>query len=218
MEKPDPGAQLSLFEQIDGWRYQLGATNSSAKTTHFLEARHRPHVRVEDDIRTGKQTGTRLFALSLNRDQPGLVRSRHHRRRPAGLATPALPGRSAGQSRTQDLRYRLLRTATHIVRGQRKRKIRIPETWPGRHTWQPACLPARRARHAPTDLTPNQQAPTPTQRINPDPWNPAPTRGESRDSSSADNRGLRHCGGMCQVFAAERTGDTRRDQRSLTYS
>jgi hypothetical protein len=28
------------------------------------------------------------------------------------------------------LRYRLLRTATHIVRGQRKRKIRIPETWP----------------------------------------------------------------------------------------
>jgi hypothetical protein len=28
------------------------------------------------------------------------------------------------------LRYRLLHTAARIVRGQRKRKIRIPQTWP----------------------------------------------------------------------------------------
>ena len=28
------------------------------------------------------------------------------------------------------LRYRLLHTAARIVRGQRKRKIRIPATWP----------------------------------------------------------------------------------------
>ena len=28
------------------------------------------------------------------------------------------------------LRYRLLHTAAWIVRGQRKRKIKIPETWP----------------------------------------------------------------------------------------
>ena len=28
------------------------------------------------------------------------------------------------------LRYRLLHTAARIVRGQRKRTIRIPETWP----------------------------------------------------------------------------------------
>jgi Transposase DDE domain group 1 len=28
------------------------------------------------------------------------------------------------------LRYRLLHTAARIVRGQRKRKIKIPETWP----------------------------------------------------------------------------------------
>jgi hypothetical protein len=29
------------------------------------------------------------------------------------------------------VRYRLLHTAARIIRGQRKRKIRIPETWPG---------------------------------------------------------------------------------------
>ena len=28
------------------------------------------------------------------------------------------------------LRYRLLHTAARLVRGQRKRKIKIPETWP----------------------------------------------------------------------------------------
>ena len=28
------------------------------------------------------------------------------------------------------LRYRILHTAVRLVRGQRKRKIKIPETWP----------------------------------------------------------------------------------------
>ncbi|MGH3804507.1 MAG: hypothetical protein ACRDTD_31090 [Pseudonocardiaceae bacterium] len=56
-EKPHPGAQLSLFEEIDGWRYQLLATNTPGKHAQFLEARHRPHARVEDSTRTGKQTG-----------------------------------------------------------------------------------------------------------------------------------------------------------------
>jgi hypothetical protein len=55
-EKPHPGAQLSLFEEIDGWRYQLPATNTPGTTAQFLEARHRPHARVEDNIRTGKRT------------------------------------------------------------------------------------------------------------------------------------------------------------------
>jgi hypothetical protein len=56
-EKPHPGAQLSLFEDADGWRYQLFATNTPASTAQFLEARHRPHARVEDCIRNGKNTG-----------------------------------------------------------------------------------------------------------------------------------------------------------------
>ena len=56
-EKPHPGAQLSLFEEIDGWRYQICATNTPTGTTQFLEARHRPHARVEDTVRTAKDTG-----------------------------------------------------------------------------------------------------------------------------------------------------------------
>jgi hypothetical protein len=58
-ERPHPGAQLSVFEHRDGYRYQTFATN----TPHgrgglaFLEARHRAHARVEDRIRCAKDTG-----------------------------------------------------------------------------------------------------------------------------------------------------------------
>lgn len=56
-EKPSSGAQLSLLEEADGWRYQICATNTPGRHTQFLEARHRAHARVEDTIRTGKDTG-----------------------------------------------------------------------------------------------------------------------------------------------------------------
>ena len=55
-ERPHPGAQLSLFEAHDGWRYQAFATNTGSGTLQFLEARHRAHARVEDRIRCGVDT------------------------------------------------------------------------------------------------------------------------------------------------------------------
>ena len=59
-ERPHPGAQLTLFEAADGWRYSLWATNRPAATrgwlgqNAYLDAAHRVHARVEDAIRTGK--------------------------------------------------------------------------------------------------------------------------------------------------------------------
>ena len=47
-ERPSSGAQLSLMEEADGWRYQLVATNTPTGHAQFLEARHRPHARVEE--------------------------------------------------------------------------------------------------------------------------------------------------------------------------
>ena len=60
-ERPHPGAQLSLFEEHDGWRYQAFVTNTGAGQLAFLEARHRAHARVEDRIRNAKDTGLRRF-------------------------------------------------------------------------------------------------------------------------------------------------------------
>ena len=55
-ERPHPGAQLSLFETADGWRYSLWATNLPAGTRGwrgqcaYADAAHRVHARVEDVI------------------------------------------------------------------------------------------------------------------------------------------------------------------------
>ena len=66
-ERPHPGAQLSLFEAADGWRYSLWVTNRPASTrgwrgqASYIDAAHRVHARVEDGIRTGKNTGLGHF-------------------------------------------------------------------------------------------------------------------------------------------------------------
>jgi len=49
-ERPLAGAQLSLLEEADGWRYQPFATNTPTGQLAFLEARHRAHARVEDNL------------------------------------------------------------------------------------------------------------------------------------------------------------------------
>ena len=59
-ERPRPGAQLSLLEAGDGWRYSLWITNLPVTfrgwraNAAYIDAAHRVHARVEDGIRTGK--------------------------------------------------------------------------------------------------------------------------------------------------------------------
>ena len=60
-ERPHPGAQLSVFEERDGWRYQAFITNTATGQLAFLEARHRAHARVEDRIRHAKDSGLGRF-------------------------------------------------------------------------------------------------------------------------------------------------------------
>ncbi len=60
-ERPHPGAQMSVFEAHDGWRYQCLATDTPAGQLAFLEARHRAHARVEDQHPHCKQTGLGRF-------------------------------------------------------------------------------------------------------------------------------------------------------------
>jgi hypothetical protein len=135
-ERPHPGAQLSLFEEADGWRYQVFATNTPVGVggklgqLAYLEARHRAHARVEDCIRNGKNTGL------------GHLPSKHYRLNQAWclaaviaadllawLRLLCLSGDLA-KAEPKTLRYRLLHTAARIIRGQRRRRIRIPATWP----------------------------------------------------------------------------------------
>jgi hypothetical protein len=134
-ERPHPGAQLDLIEHRDGWRYTCFATDTPIGQHAWLDARHRSHARVEDRIRTGKDTGlgrmpSRQFAINaawlacaltaidllawaqtiLLHDHPELAR-----------AEP------------KKLRYRLLHVAARLVRGGRKLRLKIDRNWRWSH-------------------------------------------------------------------------------------
>jgi hypothetical protein len=135
-ERPHAGAQLSLFEEADGWRYQLFATNTPTHTRGrlgqiaFLEARHRAHARVEDRIRNAKATGlNHLPSTSFDINQAWILAVQVACDLLAWLRLLCLTGDLA-HAEPKTLRYKILHTSARIIRGQRKRKIRIPETWP----------------------------------------------------------------------------------------
>jgi hypothetical protein len=135
-ERPHPGAQLSLFEAGDGWRYSLWVTNRPADTrgwlgqNAYLDAAHRVHARVEDAIRTGKDTGlghfpSRDFALNaawLTAAMAGQILL-------AWLKLLALDGDLA-TAEPRTLRYRVLHATARLARGGRRRHLKIQATWP----------------------------------------------------------------------------------------
>jgi hypothetical protein len=129
-ERPHPGAQLSLFEEADGWRYQAVATNTRAGQLAFLEARHRAHARVEDRIRHAKDSGlgrfpSREFAIN----QAWLQVVTLAADLTAWLRLLALPD-PLKACEPKALRYRLLHVPARLTRGARKRRLRLPATWP----------------------------------------------------------------------------------------
>jgi Transposase DDE domain group 1 len=131
-ERPHPGAQLSLFDTIEGFRHQVMATDTAPGkgSIQFLEARHRAHARVEDRIRCGKDTGfgrfpSRIFAinqawLELALTAIDLLAWTQHLLLDGDLA--------AAEPKT--LRYRLLHVAARITRSARRTRLRIGERWP----------------------------------------------------------------------------------------
>ena len=143
-ERPHPGAQLSLFETADGWRYCLWVTNLPERTpgwrgqNAYIDAAHRVHARVEDCIRTGKDTGFGRFpshAFAFN--QAWLAASLIAATLLAWLRLLALDG-SLAKAEPKTLRYRILHAAARLTRSGRRRRLKIAATWP----WAPAIVTA----------------------------------------------------------------------------
>ncbi len=111
-ERPHPGAQLSLFDTLEGLRHQVFLTDTPVTgggSAQFLEVRHRGHATVEDRIRTGKDTGLGRFPsrqvdinaarlelslaatdlLAWNTAPPAERRTRHRRTEASALPAPA---------------------------------------------------------------------------------------------------------------------------------
>jgi hypothetical protein len=58
-ERPHPGAQLSLFDQHEGFRHQIFITDQADPNIAKLELRHRHRAHIENRIRAAKDTGLR---------------------------------------------------------------------------------------------------------------------------------------------------------------
>ncbi|GAB2937786.1 IS1380-like element ISMsm3 family transposase [Micromonospora polyrhachis] len=131
-ERPHPGAQLSLFDTVEGWRHQLVATDTPPGngSIQHLEALHRAHARVEDRIRTGKNTGfgrfpSRVFAINQAWLQLALT----------GIDLLAwtqalLLDGDLATAEPKKLRYRLLHVAGRITRTARRTRLAIAANWP----------------------------------------------------------------------------------------
>jgi hypothetical protein len=131
-ERPHPGAQLR-FTDVDGYRFQAFATDTPTGQLAWLEARHRAHARVEDHIRTGKDTGMGRFpSRQANINAVWLELSLLACDLLAWTQTTLLDGELA-TAEPKASRYRLLHVAARITRGQRRLRVRIPQSWPWRH-------------------------------------------------------------------------------------
>ena len=135
-ERPHPGAQLTLFEADDGWRYSLWVTNLPARTPGwrgqlaYIDAAHRVHARVEDCIRTGKDTGLGHFpshAFAFN--QAWLAAALTAATLLAWLRLLALDGPLA-KAEPKTLRYRILHAAARLTASGWRRRLKIAATWP----------------------------------------------------------------------------------------
>jgi hypothetical protein len=135
-ERPHPGAQLTLFETEDGWRYTLWVTNRPVATRGWLgqptyiDAAHRVHASVEDAIRTGKDCGIgRYPSTSLTMNKAWQAAALTAATLLAWLRLLALDGALA-RAEPKTLRYRVLHAAARLTRGGRRRRLNISASWP----------------------------------------------------------------------------------------
>jgi len=135
-ERPHPGAQLSLFEAHDGWRYSLWVTNQPTSqrgwraNPAYIDATHRVHARVEDGIRTGEDCGIGHFPshdFAIN--SAWLAVSLIAATLLAWLRLPALEG-DLVRAEPRTLRYKILHAAARLTHSGRRRRLKISRTWP----------------------------------------------------------------------------------------
>ncbi len=129
-ERPHPGAQLDAFEERDGWRYTAFATDTAIGQLAHLDARHRAHARIEDRIRTAKDTGLNHFpsrTFTINAAWLSVVMLAVDLI--AWTQLLLLHGNLA-KAEPKTLRYRLLHVAARLTHGQRRRWLRIQHSWP----------------------------------------------------------------------------------------
>lgn len=129
-ERPHPGAQLTLFDAQDGFRYTCFITDTAGKHAPALELRHRGHARVEDRIRSWKDCGLANLPFdSFCQNQAWVAVSLVAGALMAWAQTNLFDGDLA-KAEPKTLRFRVLHVAAVLVRRQRSLVLRLDERWP----------------------------------------------------------------------------------------
>ena len=136
-ERPHPGAQLSLFDMIEGFRHTAficaprhddGQLDADIDT---LELRHRRHAHVEDRIRQAKAAGLRnlpCINIELNRAWFECVLTA------ADLVCWSklicfVDDPELARCEIATFRYRILHIAARLARSGRVTRLRLDRTW-----------------------------------------------------------------------------------------
>jgi Transposase DDE domain group 1 len=131
-ERPHPGAQFQIFDE-HGYRYTCFITDQTDTDIAVLELRHRGRARVEDRIRTGKDTGMRnLPHHAFAHNQTWLEISLIAQELLCWMRLLCLDGRLT-LAEPKRLRQRLLHTAAKLVRHGRRTHLKLDRDWPWSH-------------------------------------------------------------------------------------
>ena len=129
-ERPHPGAQLTLFDTIEGFRHTCFITNTDGSDIAALELRHRGHARVEDRIRNWKDCGiSNLPFDSFVRNEAWVATSLIAGSLLAWSQMVCFDGALA-KAEPKTMRYRVLHVAAYLAHRSRGLTLRLDETWP----------------------------------------------------------------------------------------
>lgn len=128
-ERPHPGAQFEVFD-AHGYRHTAFITDQDGVDIAALELRHRRRAKVEDAIRTGKETGMRSMPFAaFEHNQAWLEISLLAQALLRWAALLCLTGELA-LAEPKRVRQRLLHVAGKIVRSGRRTSLRLARSWP----------------------------------------------------------------------------------------
>lgn len=127
---PRYAKDASAYEVEHGVRLTAFATNTPGRQAAWMDLRHRAHSRVEPKIRDGKAEALNRFPsrfMKVNRAWLAVAALACDLRN--WLQLLACEGEMA-KALPKTLRYRFLHVPAVLVRGQRRRRLKIPATWP----------------------------------------------------------------------------------------
>ncbi len=128
-ERAHPGAQLK-FTDLDGHRFTCFLTDTQDDQIASLELRHRQRARVEDWIRSGKDTGMRNLPFAgFAANKAWLEISLISQDLLAWTKALCLTGPLA-KAEPKRLRQRLFHVAGRICRSGRRVTLRLARNWP----------------------------------------------------------------------------------------